>query len=466
MLVKCKRLYYSEKPLILEWLTVVLISGIMLISFFYNDTKSLTVWSTNLIEVISEGRLWDFYLECYINEYGAYSPVCYGAFFSIIPWAVWNIPLWAIQKYLGIAIISNGWMMVWSKLFLVVMEVLLLILAYKITMFLTDNKNKALWVVLLTASFPFTYIGIYYAGQTDIISLVFSTAAIYALLRSKTKIFLVLSAMAIATKPIFFFVYILLVLLTEKNLFKILLKVVSGYSITLLFQVAFRNAPMYQESLEIGEAANNFEMMTRSSFGQALWTKGSWFFLLFIVLCVIAYVKQVSGENRQRYIVYLTVAPIMLVLAFTAIQHYRPIHLVPFLFIMFMLNEEWYRVNIILKVFYSISTLFATCCFSRFIFEKRSMENTLLNQMVPFQKDKFINIRQAFADFFGDYTVQHRVAATVSVACLLLMLVINYPSFRCKPEIDCKKCERWIYWIDMLLLIPVILYVFAIFLDF
>ena len=105
MLEQCKKWYYSENPLKIEWLFTIAISAVMLVSFFYLDARSLTVWSVNLLDAFADGKLMDYYLYCYINEYGAASAAFAGPYFVLIPWAIWNITIWLIQKYAGVRII-------------------------------------------------------------------------------------------------------------------------------------------------------------------------------------------------------------------------------------------------------------------------------------------------------------------------------------------------------------------------
>lgn len=465
MIAKARKLYFNDKPLLLEWVIVALVSGIMLISFFYIDTRSLTVWSVNLLDAVSEGRIKDFYLICYINEYGAHSPICYGPFYQLIPWAIWNIPIWLIQKLAGIAIVSNPLMMIWSKLFLVLLEAIVLLFAYKITLLLTQNKIKGLWVVFLTASFPFMLIGVYYSGQSDILTIALSTVAVYELLKKNEKSFLFWSMLAVSAKAFFIFPFILLVLFTEKKIFKIFFKVIICYLPTILFQLVFANAPMYKEAAELTQAGENMDMLTRTSFGRVLMTNGSWFFLLFIVLCVIAYIINVKDESKYNsYIIYFMTASYLLLMGFTSIQHYRPIYLAPFLFIMFMLNDEWYRVNIILKTFYSFSTISALCCGNENIFARENMENTLITKFFPLVKNRYNSIYDWISYRITDYETYHKIFASISVACVVIMLVINCPLFKAKPQIECRKCERWIQWIDILVMIGLVLGVYKIYL--
>lgn len=465
MLEKCKKSYFSGKTLRLEWGGMVAISFLMLISFFYLDTKSLTVWSVNLLDAIADGEIWDYYSYCYINEYGAASKAFAGPYIVLIPWAIWNIPIWLIQKYAGIAIISNAFMMIWSKLFLVVVESIMLFYAHKITMFLTGDKDKAWWVVFLSASFPFTLIGVYYSGQSDIIVLAYATIAIYYLLKNRYVLFLFFSALAIVSKPFFLFAFVVLILYTEKNIIKVFIKFLLGCSFSIIFQIIYGNAPMFKESYDLTPAGENMDMLTRTSFGRVLGTNGSWFFLLFIILCVVAYIKRTTNDEQKKYfIIYFTTAAMLLVLGFTSIQHYRPIYLVPFLFILFMLNDTWYRINMILKTCYSIATLLAICCMSDKIFSKASMEHTLISRFIPMSQRGYICVREFIEKNIKDFEVYHKILATISVACIVVMLVINYPLLKAKPEIECEKCERWVMWIDVLMMAGILLIVFKMFL--
>ena len=461
---KAKGVYFKETPLLIEWAVVVFLSFIMLISFFYIDTKSLTAWSANLLDAVAEGKIKDFYLMCYINEYGAHSSICYGPFYQLIPWAIWNVPIWLIHKITGIAIVSNPLMMVWSKLFLVLLEGVILFYSYKITVLTTKNSRKGIWVVFLTASFPFTLIGIYYSGQSDILVIALSVIAVYELLRKRNKSFLFWSMLAISMKPFFLFPFVLLVLFIEKNIFKILFKIFISYAPTIIFQVLFADAPMFQEAAELTPAGENLDMLTRTSFGRVLMTNGSWFFLLFVVLCVVVYITKAEDESMyNKYIIYFISAAYFLVLGFTSIQHYRPIYLAPFLFILIMLNEDWIRINVILKTFYSLTTICALCFGSTNIFAKENIRNTLITEIFELDNKACTNIYEFLTTNIVEYETYHKIFASVSVACIVILLVINYPRFKVKPQIDCTKCERWIIWIDLVVMCGLLFGVFKLF---
>lgn len=458
-------MYYKESPLMIEWLFLFCVCGLMLISFYYIDTKTLTAWSMNLLDAFTEGKIKDFYLMCYINEYGAHSTACYGPFYQLIPLAIWNIPIWLIEKFTNISVIDNAWTMIWSKGFWIIIEVIVLRYTYKITYFLTKDQNKSLWAVYITASFSFVLIAVFYSGQSDILVLALGTIAIYNLILRKEKWFLIWSILAVSVKPFFIFPFVIIVLFTEKHIIKILVKIAISYVPTFVFQILFADAPMFKESYELATASENMDMLTRTSFGNVLMTKGSWFFLLYIILCVIAYIKNENTMLREKYIVFFTAASNLLILGFTSIQHYRPVYIAPFLFILFMLNSEWYKVNIILKSFYSFSTIFAMSCGSENFFSRENIDSTLITKIFPIARTEYENIREVVIQYINDYEIYHKIFASVSVACIVIMIVINYPGFKLKPEIDCTNCERWVLWIDLLLTLSVVLITFKVFLN-
>ena len=162
-------------------------------------------------------------------------------------------------------------------------------------------------------------------------------------------------------------------------------------------------------------------------------------------------------------IIYFISAAYFLVLGFTSIQHYRPIYLAPFLFILIMLNEDWIRINIILKTFYSLTTICALCFGSTNIFAKENIRNTLITEIFELDNKACTNIYEFLTTNIVEYETYHKIFASVSVACIVILLVINYPRFKVKPQIDCTKCERWIIWIDLVVMCGLLFGVFKLF---
>lgn len=101
------------------WIFTAAVSGIMFLSYGYTDLKSLTVWSLNLLDCAWNGNLYHFYSYCAENIYGLHHTYVGANYIPLIPWAIWNIPIWILQKWCGIVAVGHAWALLYSKLFLV-----------------------------------------------------------------------------------------------------------------------------------------------------------------------------------------------------------------------------------------------------------------------------------------------------------------------------------------------------------
>lgn len=205
-----------------------LVSIVMFCAYGYVDLKSLTVWSLNWLDCLWDGNLYNYYAYCAENIFGTTHTYMGANYIPIIPWAIWNIPIWVLQRWFGVAAIGHAWTLLYSKLFLVVILAVTLLYSYKILWVITGEESKCRKALYLMASCPMVMTAVYYAGQTDIISLCFFTISVYKLMQGKRKSFYVLSALSIGMKPYVLLAYAAIVLLTEKNIWKIAIKCFGG----------------------------------------------------------------------------------------------------------------------------------------------------------------------------------------------------------------------------------------------
>ena len=225
----------TKEPNWLEYLFPLLLWILWIFLYSYIDFRSLTIWSTTLLDCLVDGNLYDYYEIVHENIHGVpHDYFCYN-YIILIPWAIWNIPIWLIQRFLHIEILSNTWMLVWSHLFLIAVLFVTLYFTKKIVEIFVEDKTCQAWNQYLILTFPFLFLGIVLAGQTDIIAIAITVAAVYYLLKEKQGIFLILMAVSIAAKPFFIFAYVAVILLIEKNIIKIGLKLASSAVLMILF---------------------------------------------------------------------------------------------------------------------------------------------------------------------------------------------------------------------------------------
>lgn len=464
---KCKKMYNKEKPLKIEWVIAILIALVMLVMFYYVDFKSLTVWSANILDCVAKGDITEYYTYTAQNIYHVPHRYVSGTLYSLIVWAIWNIPAWIIQHFFGKPIISNAFLMLWSKLFLVVALAITLIFTYKICKILFKDKNKSLWITFLALTFAFTYIGVFYAGQNDILICMCAILGLYFLLKDKNILFYVFSALAISVKYFYLIPYIPIILYLEKNIFKIILKVGIGVAPIVIFKFLVRNFPLYAES----EASNHTTQITdgflKSGIIGAEGQTISFFIVVYVVLCVLAYLKKPKDtETRNNYIFYFSVVPIMLMLMFsTYYEFYRPILLVPMLMILYGFKPEIFRINIILDTLFSFFMLlynFAGGTASKWLFASdKSMNGTLITKMLKIKSVNSVSPAKEITRILGENAeLVKNLSISIMFAIIAIMIVINYPEVNVNKEEreNPKKPERWIIWLRTLMLVPILIY--------
>lgn len=458
---KCKQIYNKDVPLKIEWIIAVLIGIVMLLLFSYIDFKSLTVWSTNILDCIAKGDITDYYSYTSLNKYGVAHRYVSGTLYSLILWGIWNIPIWAIQYFAGKAIVKSAILLIWSKLFLVVSLAITLFTTYKICSILFKDKKIAKWITFLSATFVFTYIGVFYAGQNDILICMFAILGLYFLIKEKNIWFYVFSSLAISIKYFYLIPYIPLILLTEKKIWKIIVKLGIGILPIIIFKLLVQNFPMY----EISAQANYSDKILNGFFGSGLKVANggtlSFFILTFIIICFIAYMtKPKTKEIKNNYIFYFAVAPIITMFMFsTHYEFYRPILLMPFLMILYGFKPQLFRINIILDTIMSAASIVSLSIGSKSIFNsKYSMTNTILSNKIG--EIKTVSVNNFLNNLLGEnINMVASFATTIMFAALAIILVVNYPKFNTdkdNSEKKIEKTERWIIWIRELMVVPAI----------
>lgn len=68
------------------------------ITFDYWDLDSMTAWTMNFWDLFFEGRLGEFYEYTTLNLHGAQHYNCEGNYLWLLPWCLWNLPLWLIKS--------------------------------------------------------------------------------------------------------------------------------------------------------------------------------------------------------------------------------------------------------------------------------------------------------------------------------------------------------------------------------
>ena len=320
---------------------------VLFFSYGYMDLKAWTVWSINLWDCLFDGKLWNYYGYCAENIYNLECVYMGSNYLALIPWAIWNFPLWTMQKFFGIAAVGHAWTLLYSKIFLLIIYIVTLYYTYKIVR-IVKPENNGIETVYLSFSFPFAMIAVFYAGQTDIISICLFVIAVYKLMCHNRGMFLIFSVFSIAAKPYVLIPFAAVVLLTEKDILKIIRDAVAGVSVAVLFHIVYFNAPMYRESLERGPSAKQLDSLFGITVSNFLGMNISLF--LVAVVCVYFYFYIRSWqEEKPETLIYAIIIPILLFFFFTEYKFYRVVYLFPFLYILLAVNSDKIVYNLLLE---------------------------------------------------------------------------------------------------------------------
>lgn len=95
---------------------VVLTVFIMFTLFKYIDFEVMTVWTVNFWDcVLGGGEFFEYTIQ---NIRGITPTRCRGNYLWLIPWCVWNFPIWLYCVITGTVKVTALWMFYWSKIYI------------------------------------------------------------------------------------------------------------------------------------------------------------------------------------------------------------------------------------------------------------------------------------------------------------------------------------------------------------
>lgn len=463
---KLRDYYHADKIYLWEWILVAAVGALVFCSVAYVDLKSLTIWSTNVWDVTVDSNIFHLYEYSAKNVYGLRHQYMGSELMSVLPWSIWNLPIWIAQRFFGIPIVNSALSLAWSKLFLVALSGVMLYYTYKICMRIINDKMKSLWCVFFTASSFFLYLGVFYAGQNDILMITASVIAVYCLLCGKNKAFLIWSAVAIAIKPFFLIAFFAVILLKEKNVFKIIIKSLAAVSGLLLQKIMFMNAPMYSESMNNGPSsdmlADMFPANLKTSFGSI-----SFFAIALIIICFYSYSRcfENDGGNGDKlymkYVIYIVVLVYSSYLMLSPFSYYRLTLLVPFLYIMISVNQRNLCYSMIFECAaafgLSVRIILRGSQFCRLSDVNYSLFQSIMGYRIDSKTASYMNLADFINTRLPIIKAVQPLFSSIALISLFILLVLNHPQRKVNVPKQLDDCPRILIWCRTLIIVPFIL---------
>lgn len=467
--------YRSDKVYLAEWIIAVATGLFVFLTSSTWDSQSLTIWSTNVWDSIADGRFREFYAFTAENVNNVHHAHMGSEIMSVLPWSVWNLPIWIMQRFFGKPIMSSALMLAYSKLFLVVVTVVVLIYTKKIAMLITGDKTKSVWAMFLTASSTYIYLSVCYSGQNDILMIAASVLAVYCLLKNKRWAFLLWSMLAISIKPFFLLPFLAVLLLGEKNIIKIILKTALASAGLLVQKLIFRGAAGYEESMNTGPAKQMLEGMFPSNLNTNF--GGISFFAITLVLiyfyCYTRDFKTADFADKNslaaKYAVYMITVTYTCYLVFSPFSFYRLAILTPYLYIVLVQNDDMRFFNAIFDFAMQFALMMRLVLRGSKLFQTRFINKAVVQRFfggtVKYDEtSKYANIDNYLYDKNQLWEKFQPMFSGVAVVCAVLLLVLNHPEKHVNLKIKGTKNVRLLAWARMLIILPFAvfcLYLFA-----
>lgn len=488
------------------------IALIFFYSYYYADFYETGLEGVRFWDILFAGKIHNFYTQIFRIGNTQYVPLY--DFPMYIIFAIWNFPLWIVEKVSGIDIYHSVPCLMWMKSMLLAWTILFLWEFGKLIseLFLNneaedpeeaagsavpDQGNGAMRLACVEGSASFSkekiregrflfltsmffMTGLIVLGQYDIICMTFMMKGLQAYIRGNDKRFILWFAFSAPLKYFSLLIYVPLILVKEKRISRILLRGIEVAVPMLFFWIA---VPYGRPGLVEGctfSGSSEGTNIAKPIF-DALFIRGSVGFgtlfvyifaeVLFLVLCYVYKVRE--EDDRNRLTVYLCFAAYMIQFTFGYSHPYWLILLVPFMILIILQNEKYHYINLLLETVLTVAMAAAqifyyTWCFNAGIVQL-SFWKDLLPAGIPKAGEPEYSVITVLSQFITDQRLQDYASGiflSIYAACMLVFAVINFPLWRKSLPITGreKNSYRWLYVLRGLLTVlcgsvPLLLYI-------
>lgn len=321
------------------------------------------------------------------------------------------------------------------------MELITIYFCGKICMFMTDDIEKAVLAALLIMASPEIMMSVGYSGQDEMTYVCFFTISLYYFLKGKQKIAYLWMVCAVTCCPLMLMPVLAMLLIKEKNIFK-LISYVIGLTVPLfLFELFYRNDMIYQTA----KTANDFtkmawDMLGASTIDTALGeiSIAGFILILFYFGC---YNVQMEDTVECRKKILYTVAVTFAAISFLMTNgFYRLFLYVPFLIILILISEQDLHINMLLLMILTYGRALFACyrnCpdnMNTYCVMKHSWITALCDRLgsVKYHPENS-GCLYHYLEGRAITPCLMILAATCVMACISILLVINCPS--CKKRL-------------------------------
>lgn len=326
--------------------------------YLYSDICHTSIRGVVFWETLFQGRLDEFYSYFYPGVENSHFPegtsgAAYDFLFYII-FAIWDFPLWCFEKITGLSFLASYLTRVYAKGIVLFFAIISGVLVKKIVESIDEKQGGNGFFFFLFSPLLLSVIVI--IGGYDIISVFFTLLGIWYYLEEKELPFIFSFAVATVCKMFALLVFVPLVLIKQKNVGKVIIRILGGLSILIASKVIAGVGGLTNFS-ETNIIAHS-DLVNRQMFPKVntIIQMGNipLFFAITFILWWICWKKK---EVTKIEIIYVALMSMSIFAIFVDVLPYWIILLVPYVSIIMAVNSSNRVDNFILEMIFSVGYL-------------------------------------------------------------------------------------------------------------
>lgn len=417
---------------------IVLLQVFFFYCFVYSDIIYTANHSLILLDCIYEGKLRSFY--DIVTQ--RYMPPAYYDFAIYVIFAIWELPLWLVQKS-GLADHSLDYLLgvLWAKTIILCFASVCLIYMWRILKLAgIDNKYSLIFFfstdLLVTAALCLM-------GQYDVIPLSFILAGLYYYLNNDQKKFIFAFAIAIPIKAFAMLLFLPLLVQKEKNFLKIILKIILVLipivALRLLIPISVHQGGS-NVSLLLGRFLSNFFVASNGRI--------SFFVICYILLITYCYIHTFKDILYSSIVTAVFAFSIFLLLINPHPQWW--IYIVPFIVILIMLNRESNVVLQLISVVGELMTFLFLVWNFKNVFNPLNLRLGVLKYAIPIDNSYEQGPANMYNAFFSKVSISpdnfYEIIISLGFVCIWLFVFLSRTKKNIMNEIiDSKSNLLFVY---------------------
>ena len=401
---------------------------IALLSFDYIDGITETIWTLNLWDALFEGRILEYSAVTFENARGAPHPGDTGGFIQMLPWAIWNFPLWLMYPTPESGNIDTPGCIIWSKLFLVTCLVVASYLVKKLSMKITSDEYLSDYSFLLCLSAGTAILSIGYAGQNEIVYVVTFLASIYIYIMGHKIPSACLIIYSLGCYPLLVIPLTLLLFVKNYGLIKTFIIAIVGLVLgVIMFGIGGSSTSSSYGSLSTFIEKIFFSTPITMDAGTIS------LFMVSLVLILFCCIIRIKDYDVPSAIVCVTIF-FTTMMMFCWMMFYRYYVCIPAIIIsltlLYKTNRNLFKIGVVL--FTLINYLaFLVACRNIYVWDYLSFQGLLSNYITYNYPDNFLWL------LFGSYAI---IGMDLIYSALIATCVFYLYILVAKPT-DCKEIE-------------------------